>query len=95
MAHSNVKGATTKPTEASHSNLTLSQILDVFCWVLHATEGETGPMDFTPPSDSWEFTIMHRNNFDYMSVWILDGYPIAAGCPMDHFYRVIRTPRNH
>ncbi|MFK3662772.1 hypothetical protein ACI2I2_20030 [Scandinavium sp. NPDC088450] len=89
MAHRNVKGATTKPTEASPSDLTVRQFLDVFCWVLRVTDGMAQPDIFTVPADSQEVILMNTNGVDYASVWIVEGYPVAAGMPVEHFFRVI------
>lgn len=89
MAHHNVKGATTKPTEASDPQITVGQFLDLFCWVLRVTEGMEQPGIFNVPENSQEITLMNDNDYDYASVWIVEGYPVAAGMPTDNFFRVI------
>lgn len=80
MSHRNVKGATTKPTEASRTGeLTWGQIMDVFTWIMAAG---VPPEDgiFSVPADSWEFTIMNNNAYDYISVWVVKGYPVPPDC---------------
>lgn len=89
MAHSNVNSATTKPTEASLSDLTVGQFIDLFCWILSATEGTEQPEIFTIPVNCDELILANKNDYDYVSIWIRDGFPVAAGMPMDNFYRVI------
>ncbi|EBU4459582.1 hypothetical protein CXT15_21090 [Salmonella enterica] len=56
-----------------------------------ATEGELQPLIFESPVGSYELSLINDNCIDYLSVWILDGYPVAAAAPVDNFFRTI-TP---
>lgn len=82
MTQQNVKGATTKPTAASslfNGGLSDEQVYDLFNYVLHACEGlSTGLM--APPSvpAEAEYFVIEEGDFDALSVWIVDGWPVAA-----------------
>ena len=90
----NVKTAAQESSRKMGDELTVDQFTDLFCWVLRVTEGVTQPMEFTPPENSQELTLLNDNCADYVSVWVVDGYPVAAGAPMDHFFRVINPSTN-
>ena len=89
----NVRTAAPESTGRCDSGLTVSQFTDLFCWVLAATEGEPQPAIFTPPLDATELTLMNDDGPDYISIWLIQGYPVAAASPLDNFYRVISSPR--
>ncbi|MGM9496209.1 hypothetical protein ACTA1C_21790, partial [Enterobacter hormaechei subsp. xiangfangensis] len=85
----NVKTAAQESTGRCDSNLTTSQFTDLFCWVLAASEGEPQPAIFTPPENATELTLINDECTDYISVWVVDGRPVAAAMPLDNFHRVI------
>ncbi|MDF3650339.1 hypothetical protein, partial [Enterobacter hormaechei] len=85
----NVKTAAQESTGRCDSNLTTSQFTDLFCWVLAASEGEPQPAIFTPPENATELTLINDECPDYISVWFVDGRPVAAAMPLDNFHRVI------
>ncbi|WP_237766374.1 hypothetical protein, partial [Enterobacter roggenkampii] len=87
----NVKTAAQESTGRCDSNLTTSQFTDLFCWVLAASEGEPQPVIFTPPENATELTLINDECPDYISVWVVDGRPVAAAMPLDNFYRVISS----
>lgn len=87
----NVKTAAQESSRKIGNELSQEQFTDLFCWVLRVAEGKSQPMEFTPPVDSQELSLMNDDCADYVSIWLVDGYPVAAGAPMDHFFRVI-TP---
>ncbi|WP_410688342.1 hypothetical protein, partial [Citrobacter braakii] len=87
----NVKTAAQESSGRCESEITAEQIVDLFCWVMAATEGELQPLIFEPPVGSYELSLINENCIDYLSVWILDGYPVAAAAPVDNFFRTI-TP---
>jgi hypothetical protein len=68
-----------------------SQFTDLFCWVLAASEGEPQPAIFTPPENATELTLINDECPDYISVWVVDGRPVAAAMPLDNFHRVISS----
>ena len=74
----NVKTAAQESTGRCDSNLTMSQFMDLFCWVLAASEGEPQPAIFTPPENATELTLINDECPDYISVWVADGRPVAA-----------------
>jgi hypothetical protein len=84
----NVKTAAQESTGRCDSNLTTSQFTDLFCWVL-AASGEPQPTIFTPPENATELTLINDECPDYISVWVVDGRPVAAAMPLDNFHRVI------
>lgn len=79
------------PTGTCDSDLTPSQFTDLFCWVLAASEGEPQPAIFTPPANASELTLIDYECPDYISVWVVDGCPVAAAAPLDNFHRVISS----
>ncbi|WP_233424118.1 hypothetical protein, partial [Enterobacter asburiae] len=87
----NVKTAAQESTGRCDSNLTTSQFTDLFCWVLAASEGEPQPVIFTPPENATELTLINDECPDYISVWVVDGRPVAAAIPLDNFHRVISS----
>ncbi|MEP9168227.1 hypothetical protein [Enterobacter roggenkampii] len=87
----NVKTAAQESTGRCDSNLTMSQFTDLFCWVLAASEGEPQPAIFTPPENATELTLINDECPDYISVWFVDGRPVAAAMPLDNFHRVISS----
>ncbi|EMM6517330.1 hypothetical protein [Enterobacter asburiae] len=87
----NVKTAAQESTGRCDSNLTTSQFTDLFCWVLAASEGEPQPAIFTPPENATELTLINDECPDYISVWVVDGSPVAAAMPLDNFHRVISS----
>lgn len=83
MAQQNVKGATTKPTAASAQKqtnccLTIPQVYDLYCHVIHACGHSTGSIK--PPVLPKEAEELYADfgDFDTISVWVVDGWPIAA-----------------
>ncbi|MFX4313721.1 hypothetical protein F8O53_17620 [Enterobacter sp. 63] len=87
----NVKTAAQESTGRCDSNLTVAQFTDLFCWVLAATEGEPQPAIFTPPANATELTLINDDCPDYISVWFIDGRPVAVVMPLDNFHRVISS----
>ncbi|WP_254677915.1 hypothetical protein, partial [Enterobacter sp. IF2SW-B1] len=85
----NVKTAAQESTGRCDSNLPTSQFTDLFCWVLAASEGEPPPAIFTPPENATELTIINDECPDDISVWVVEGRPVAAARPLDNFRRVI------
>jgi hypothetical protein len=45
--------------------------------------------NFTPPENATELTLINDECPDYISVWVVDGRPVAAAMPLDNFHRVI------
>jgi len=95
MHTQNVKTAAQESTGRCDSQLTESQITDLFCWVLAATKGEPQPEMFVPPVEATELALMHDECPDYISVWVLEGRPVAAAMPLDNFFRVISSSRTN
>ncbi|UJD96971.1 hypothetical protein FS593_21890 (plasmid) [Lelliottia amnigena] len=71
--------------------LTYEQAADLFSWVVNAAKGEPQPAIFNVPAESVELSFMYEDAPDYFSVWFLNGYPVAAGVPSEHYFRVITT----
>ena len=84
----NVKTAAQESTGRCDSNLTTSQFTDLFCWVRSIGRGATTD-NFTPPENATELTLINDECPDYISVWVVDGRPVAAAMPLDNFHRVI------
>ncbi|MGU9868279.1 hypothetical protein [Kluyvera ascorbata] len=89
----NVRTAAQESTGRCDSDLTVSQFTDLFCWVLAITDGVPQPAIFTPPLDATELTLINDDCPDYISIWLINGYPVAAASPLDNFHRVISLPR--
>ncbi|EPO6593650.1 hypothetical protein ACUDO6_004788, partial [Enterobacter roggenkampii] len=83
--------AAQESTGRCDSNLTTPQFTDLFCWVLAASEGEPQPAIFTAPDNATELTLINDECPDYISVWMVDGRPVAAAMPLDNFHRVISS----
>jgi hypothetical protein len=52
---------------------------------------EPQPVIFTPPENATELTLINDECPDYISVWVVDGRPVAAAMPLDNFHRVISS----
>ncbi|MEA9392671.1 ribulokinase [Acerihabitans sp. TG2] len=85
MAPQNVKGATTKPTEASAQNpsgLTHSQIVDLFCFVTAVCGKSTGTIELPAVPADAEKCVVDMGAVDSIAVWLVDGWPVAASDEM-------------
>ncbi|EIQ9904418.1 hypothetical protein LWE15_003615 [Escherichia coli] len=89
----NVRTAAPESTGRCDSGLTVAQFTEVFCWVMAATEGELQPAIFTPPEGSHEIYLLNEFCPDYISIWVLNGWPVAIGIPQDNFFRTLNPSR--
>ena len=87
----NVRTAAQESTGRCDSNLSVAQFMDLFCWVLAATEGEHQPGMFTPPEGSTDITLLNDSAPDYASIWVLNSWPVAIALPLENFFRVMPT----
>lgn len=82
----NVKTAASESTErwekSDNSGLTVPQVYDLFCHVVTACGRSTGTLE-PPyvPAAATEF-FADFGEFDSISVWVLDGWPIATSDQM-------------
>ncbi|HBH6890298.1 ribulokinase [Serratia bockelmannii] len=85
MSQQNVKGATTKPTAASaqtHGRLTVPQVYDLFCYVQAVCGRTTGTIEPPAVPANAEEVFADFGDFDTISVWLVDGWPVAASDQM-------------
>ncbi|MBL5901474.1 hypothetical protein HVX06_21800 (plasmid) [Enterobacter sp. RHB15-C17] len=80
-----------KMGEKPVTGLTYEQAADLFSWVVNAAKGELQPAIFNVPAESVELSFMYDDAPDYFSVWFIKGYPVAAGVPSEHYFRVITS----
>lgn len=86
----NVKTAAQESTERWCENpvdLTPEQGRDLFAWVIRSAEGQPQPWLFSTPAEAVELFFFYDDGPDYFSVWFLQGYPVAAGIPLDGYFR--------
>lgn len=67
------------------ATLSPEHITDLFEHVVTVTAEQRQESDFCPPTGSVEYTVF--DGPDYLSVWVLDGWPVAAAAPLDGFFR--------
>lgn len=82
MSQQNVN---TAAKESKESSLSTDQVLDLYDWVL-TVSGLQFPDAFTPPAGSEELVAFLEGGPDYLQVWVIEGYPVAAAAPMDGFF---------
>lgn len=90
----NVKTAAQESTErwgANTNDLTFDQGIDLFAWVVRATQGEPKSSDFNPPAEAIEIPFFYEDAPDYFSIWFIQGYPIAAAIPLESYFRINTT----
>ena len=71
--------------------LTFEQASDLFCWVVEASKDQPQPTIFSAYAESVELSFIYEEAPDYFSVWFVNGYPVAAGIPLENYFRVIST----
>jgi hypothetical protein len=79
------KNVNTAAKESKESSLSTDQVLDLFDWIM-TVPGLQFPDNFTPPADSEELVAFWDAGPDYLQVWIVSGYPVAAAAPMDGLF---------
>ncbi|HCW0180208.1 TPA: hypothetical protein OW286_003588 [Citrobacter freundii] len=91
MRTRNVNGKTAGGETAGRydQNLTDSQILDLFDWVVSAACDEQQPEVFIVPPGAVELNVFVECAPDYYAVWLLKNIPVAAALPLDNFYRLL------
>ncbi|MGX5159274.1 hypothetical protein, partial [Enterobacter sp. UPMP701] len=71
------------------SALTFEQFWDLYSWVVSESRADVKPVNFVAPADSVELIYIDPEVPDYFSVWLLDGYPVAAAAMLENFSRVL------
>ncbi|MBT2052303.1 MULTISPECIES: hypothetical protein [Enterobacter] len=71
------------------SALTFEQFWDLYSWVVSESQADVKPVNFVAPADSVELIYIDPEVPDYFSVWLLDGYPVAAAALLENFSRVL------
>ncbi|MCV2512510.1 hypothetical protein NPS48_13580, partial [Leclercia pneumoniae] len=77
------------------STLSVAQFTELFCWVLAATEGEPQPAVFTPPACALEMIMLNKYSDEYVSIWIVDSWPVAIELPQIGFFRVLTSVKSN
>ncbi|SFF37453.1 hypothetical protein SAMN03159428_04881 [Kosakonia radicincitans] len=90
----NVKTATEESSRkigGKDTPLTDAQIIEIFNWVFAVTADMPGAQchDFIPPEGTEELNVFEKCIPDYCSVWIRNGWPVAAALPLDSLFRVL------
>ena len=80
----------TRPSAARTAELndgtrSLRRLRDLFDWIM-TVPGLQFPDNLTPPADSEELVAFWDAGPDYLQVWIVSGYPVAAAAPMDGLF---------
>ncbi|EHN8893158.1 hypothetical protein MXA24_004849 [Enterobacter hormaechei] len=76
------------------SALTFEQFWDLYSWVVSESQADVKPVNFVAPADSVELIYIDPEVPDYFSVWLLDGYPVAAAAMLENFSRVLPSFEN-
>ncbi|MBJ9200960.1 hypothetical protein GHU08_21650 [Citrobacter freundii] len=71
------------------SVLTFEQFWDLYSWVVSESRADVKPVNFVAPADCVELIYIDPVVPDFYSVWLLDGYPVAAAAMLEKFSRVL------
>jgi len=71
------------------SALTFDQFWDLHSWIVSESRADVKPVNFVAPAESVELIHIDPEAPDYYSVWLLDGYPVAAAAVLENFIRVL------
>jgi hypothetical protein len=82
----NINSATIKSTAASvaqtNCDLSVPQVYDLFCFVQAVCKRSTGTIEPPVVPAGAEEVFADFGDFDTISVWIVEGWPVAASDPM-------------
>ena len=87
----NVKTAAQESTEDVIQTSPLPSSRICFAGSLPQRKESHNRQFFTPPANATELTLINNDCPDYISVWVIEGRPVAAAMPLDNFHRVISS----
>ena len=69
--------------------VTFMQCLDLFHYVQEHAKHQKQPAFFVPPAGGDLICFNREDNAVTVLVWAVDGWPVAASIPQDHFMAVL------
>ncbi|WP_313107994.1 hypothetical protein [Pseudescherichia vulneris] len=69
--------------------LTMSQLMDLFLYVITNARGQKQPTFFVPPEKGNPVVAVSEDRTETLIVWTLEGWPLAASIPEGGFLAVL------